>query len=70
MTYTKPQDGQWVQPIKRGYKLRCCDCGLVHRMDFRIVKGRVQFMAFRHARSTADFRRRNGIVVKQTWKKA
>lgn len=34
---------RWVQPVKRGYLMSCCDCGLVHRMDFRIHEGRVQF---------------------------
>lgn len=38
---------RWVQPVKRGYLLACCDCGLVHRMDFRIHHGRVQFRAQR-----------------------
>jgi hypothetical protein len=40
-------DGQWVSPIHRGYRLACCDCGLEHRMDFRIRKGAVQFRATR-----------------------
>ena len=30
--------GEWVQPVKRGYLMKCCDCGLVHRVDFRVVK--------------------------------
>ncbi|GAG45807.1 unnamed protein product, partial [marine sediment metagenome] len=31
----------------KGYRLKCCDCGLVHKFDFRIKKGTVQFRAFR-----------------------
>jgi Zn-finger protein len=27
----------WVILTKEGYKLACCDCGLVHDMDFKIV---------------------------------
>ena len=46
--------------------MMCCDCGLVHRMNFRIVKvpnrqrvtQKVQFQAFRDGRSTAAGRRR------------
>ena len=45
---------RWVQPVKRGYIMACCDCGLVHRMDFRIQGGRVQFRA---QRATAYTRR-------------
>jgi hypothetical protein len=56
MTFAKPRAGEWVQPVRRGYKMMCCDCGLVHLMDFRIYRGRVQFRAFRHVRSTAAAR--------------
>jgi hypothetical protein len=53
------EDGwsEWQQPIRRGYKMACCDCGLVHTMDFRIYEGRVQFRAMRNNRSTAQKRR-------------
>jgi hypothetical protein len=27
-----------VAPAMEGYKLACCDCGLVHDMDFKVVK--------------------------------
>lgn len=29
---------RWIQPFMRGYKLACCDCGLVHVMEFRALK--------------------------------
>lgn len=57
MKYDRPKAGEWVQPIRRGYKLACCDCGLVHTVDFRIRRGRVQFRVFRNNRSTALMRR-------------
>lgn len=31
---------RWVKPVQEGYKMACCDCGLVHTMDFRIVRER------------------------------
>jgi hypothetical protein len=55
--YEQVKAGQWVQPIRKGYKMACCDCGLVHLCDFRIYKGRIQFRAFRNNRSTAAMRR-------------
>jgi hypothetical protein len=57
VAYEKPKPGQWVQPVRRGYKLACCDCGLVHTLDFRVLNGRAQFRAFRNERSTGQMRR-------------
>ena len=28
----------WQTPVMRGYRLGCCDCGLVHDIDFRVVR--------------------------------
>ena len=62
MRYPRPKDGEWVQPVRKGYKFMCCDCGLVHRMDFRLAKRgsglSIQFRAFRDKRATAAARRR------------
>lgn len=51
---------RWVQPVMKGYLLACCDCSLVHRLDFRIHKGRIQFKAQRAPRYTARERARRG----------
>jgi hypothetical protein len=37
MAYDKPQANEWVRPVMEGYKLACCDCGLVHELDFKVV---------------------------------
>lgn len=59
--FDRPEAGQWVQPTRHGYKLACCDCGLVHTLNFRLMRwgrGRkIQFQAFRNERSTAAMRR-------------
>ena len=61
MKYDIPEPGEWVQPIKKGYKMICCDCGLVHRFEFRHVKwgrGRkIMFRGWRDERATAAVRR-------------
>lgn len=54
--YVKIAAGQWVSPRHRGYLMKCCDCGLVHRMDFRIVNGRILFRVYRENRATASAR--------------
>lgn len=29
---------KWIAPQMRGYRLGCCDCGLVHDVNFEVVK--------------------------------
>lgn len=36
---------EWVRPPVAGYKMKCCDCGLVHELEFR---------AFAETKQTAD----------------
>ena len=57
MKYEEPKEGEWVQPVRKGYKLCCCDCGLVHSLDFRVKNGKIQFRAFRDNRATGQIRR-------------
>lgn len=28
----------WLKPVMKNYKMACCDCGLVHNIDFKILK--------------------------------
>lgn len=55
--YNRVTEGEWVQPRRRGYRMMCCDCGLVHVLNFRIKKRRIQLQAFRDNRATANSRR-------------
>lgn len=74
MKFKKVKDGEWQQPVRKGYKLMCCDCGLVHTIDFRIIKSKIQFRAYRNERSTwlarrgysgIRFRRKGKIIGKR-----
>lgn len=62
MKYKVHQDGDLVQPKMKGYKMRCCDCGLVHVLDFSVIKHgkghKVQFTVKRDNRATAASRRK------------
>lgn len=52
---------RWVQPAMPKYMLACCDCNLVHEMQFRVVgirKMRVQFRARRADGYTAMLRKK------------
>ena len=50
------KSGEWVEPVRRGQRIVCCDCGLVHSVDFRVRRGRVQFRPRRNRRDTARMR--------------
>ena len=56
-------EGEWVEPIKKDYQMECCDCGLVHKMDFKVMKKQVYFRCHRDNRATAQTRRREKIKV-------
>ena len=62
MKYEKPEEGEWIRPIKVGYKFMCCDCGLVHKIDFCHIKWgrgrRIMLRAWRDNRATAMARRK------------
>ena len=48
--YTKEGSSwtDWIMPIRKGYKVQCCKCGKIHKVDFRIVKqGKRNFIQFR-----------------------
>lgn len=62
--YPPVEPNEWVQPVMDNYGMMCCDCGLVHRLDFRVQNGRVQFRARRDERATGQVRRWNGITVR------
>ena len=37
MRYKQVFDGEWIQPRRKNYYAKCCDCGLVHKIEFRLV---------------------------------
>lgn len=63
MKYEQFQDGVWITPIRKRFKIICCDCGLAHDIDFQVKKGKIQFRIKRNNHSTALIRR-NKVKVK------
>ncbi len=63
--YLQVVDGIPYYPSKRGHREQCCDCGLVHRVNFHIedkdgkpIRGaRVRITAWRHSKATGGARR-------------
>jgi hypothetical protein len=58
--YVQGQDnGEWFTPQRQGFRLRCCDCKLVHTVDFRVnMHGQIQMRMMRDVQATAASRRK------------
>jgi hypothetical protein len=63
---------EWVYPLhghgKHNHRVLCCDCGLVHELQFRIFKDTkrrlsVKFRARRNMRATAAVRRHKKRLI-------
>lgn len=48
----------WFYPAMNGYKISCCDCGLVHQINFKIDNDRVLMNVKRDTRATGQKRRK------------
>jgi hypothetical protein len=57
--YDEPEANEWILPVKRGYRISCCDCGLVHEIDFRIKDKRVEIRFNLNNKATGAIRRWN-----------
>lgn len=56
-------DGEWHKPVHDGYITACCDCGLVHRIDFKTRDGQVQMRVMRDDKATAGERATRNITI-------
>ena len=61
-------DGEWVWPRMHSYKIVCCDCGLIHEMDFVVVDeetgvplngGAIMFRSYRKDSKKKGGKKRN-----------
>jgi len=55
--YDQVWDGAWIDLPRKGLKLACCDCLLVHDIEFRVRKGGLQARFERNNRATGQLRR-------------
>lgn len=61
--YHQIVDGEWTAIRKRNFFEQCCDCGLVHRRNFRVTdKGGIEMQVFVDGRATGGARRHFNIV--------
>jgi hypothetical protein len=62
--YLQIVEGEWIEPVKRGFIHACCDCGLVHINDYHVgPRDRVQFKTRVDRRLTAAARRVGKIKI-------
>lgn len=40
----------WIRPKRKYYYLKCCDCGLVHKMEFKLEKEGIKKIIFFRAK--------------------
>lgn len=64
MKYKQTFEGDWVKPKMNNYKIGCCDCGLVHTVNIRIIKGKIEYQVFRDNRATSAKRRNKKYKIK------
>jgi len=57
------EDGEWFAPNMRDFRLKCCDCGLVHDLQMRTSNGEVEIRIARNERATAAARRAHKKAV-------
>jgi hypothetical protein len=38
-------DGEWVTISWKGQHEQCCNCGMSHKVDYRVEDGKLQFRA-------------------------
>lgn len=65
MKYIEHKEGEWIKVIGNSHKIACCDCGLVHKLNFKAKKYGIYLQAFRDNRATTQRRRYKNIVVKK-----
>lgn len=60
-SYYHVADGEWITVARRGYRDQCCDCGLIHDVDFRVNEhGQIQYRAKRNGKATGGARSHKG----------
>ena len=58
--YHHRYDGEFTD-VTDGEFVACCDCGLVHEYDYKVVDGRILRRGWRCNRDTANRRRRKEV---------
>ena len=63
MKYDQVLDGDWHSVDRKDNFDECCDCGLTHRVEYKVAKGRIWFRCWREDKLTNAKRKRRGIKI-------
>lgn len=61
--YSQVYEGDWNRFVRKGERVQCCDCGLVHVLNFRLKGRSILMQAFRDNRATAQ------TLKRKAWKR-
>ena len=56
------EDGKWYR-MRGSTHTECCDCALVHKEEFRVVDGHIEWRAVRDDKATEKRRKELGIRI-------
>lgn len=60
------EEGTWYRmPTKTPEVAECCDCGLVHITEYKIVDGKIFWRTTVDRKATRAARRREGVTVQR-----
>ena len=67
LDYMRP--GQWRRIRWRDQGVGCCDCGLVHTHQYKVVGGRIFMRCWRDPEGTAEGRKRHRFAYRPVKKR-
>ena len=63
--YPHRKAGEWLRPGKKGFRMMCCDCALIHVLKFRVRKGRAEFSVRVDKIATRETRKKRNITIEK-----
>ncbi len=45
----------WIRPKMKAYRMACCDCGLIHELDFKVIKQKKIIREYKDGTNISEF---------------
>ena len=59
--YIQIVDGEWIEIPFKGFSMECCNCSLVHTLNFKVEDGRLFIKSKQDKKSTKQRRNLKNI---------